>query len=93
MTVDCKGYLAPKKDVFAEEARKGKVAFFANAEFLEVALSKDPMRCPRRGESRLQQLWYKECTLDRFVSKAKSVTVDFLGQILKIWGQNSEQSV
>ena len=70
------------KVVFAEEARKEKVAFFENAEFLGVALSKDPVRCPQRGESRLQQLWYKECTFDRLVRKATSVTVDLLGQIL-----------
>ena len=91
--VERAGQIFPYGFVFAEEARKRKVPFFANAEFLGVALSKDPVSCPRRGESRLQQLWYKVCTLDRFVSKAKSVTVDFLGQILKIWGQNSGQSV
>ena len=68
-----------KKGVFSGEARTVKVALFGSAGFLGVAFSKDPVRFPRRGESRLKQCWYKVCTLGRLLWEAKSATVDLIG--------------
>ena len=86
------GFLA-KKGVFSGEARTVKVALFGSTGFLGVAFSKDPVRFPRRGESRLKQCWYKVCTLGRLLWKAKSVTVDRRQCAVAIWGRNSAISV
>ena len=49
---------------FAEEARKEKVVVFEDRGFLGVGLSKDPVSCPRRGESRLQKSGFPFGTLE-----------------------------